>query len=193
MTPLGFNRSGYDPDRPPLALHSSSAVASISHWNSRIGQFPMAYDLDEIAATSMLEAAAPSLAPELPIITAADSIGADEPRASRGSRPRRRSVARRIKERLMLGVAAIALFGAWVWLPHESSYTTSASPLADTDGPSDAMAPAEATVATSPAESKSTMPVWFTPESLTLPAVALRSSAQAAADAAIPLPAPRPR
>jgi hypothetical protein len=192
MTPLVLNRLNYDPDRPQLVLHSSPAAASIAHRNSVIGRCPMAYDLDEAASASMFEAAAPSLAPELPILTAADSISADEPRVPRDLRPRRRSVARRIKERLVLGVAALALFGAWIWLAPESSYTTSASPLTDTDVPSGSIAAAEATAAISPVASNSTMPVWFSPETLRLPAVVLPPSAPSGADAAVPLPVPRP-
>lgn len=51
-----------------------------------------------------------------------------QPEAFADLPPRRRSVARRIKERLVLGVAALALFGASVWIiPYESSDTAGSS------------------------------------------------------------------
>ena len=43
-------------------------------------------------------------------------------------RPRRQSIARRVKKRLIVGTAALALFGLWVWItPDESPGTTSST------------------------------------------------------------------
>src|SRR5712675_1518782 len=58
----------------------------------------------------------------------ADSITAYQQRAFNEFGPRPRSVARRVKQRLVLGVAALVLFGLSGWfIPDESSGTTSST------------------------------------------------------------------
>jgi|SRR5215469_12750414 len=61
----------------------------------------------------------------------ADSVTARQERILNDLHPRQRSVARRVKKRLVLGIAALALFGLSVWIiPAEPADTTSA-PSAD--------------------------------------------------------------
>src|SRR5258708_33124147 len=71
------------------------------------------------APAPTIEPAAPSILPELPRLAYSDSI-AVEPRVLRTLGHPRRSVARRVTERLVLGVAALVFFAALIWSPNEA-------------------------------------------------------------------------
>jgi hypothetical protein len=87
-----------------------------------------------------------------------NSITAHQRRVLRVLRPRR-SVARQITERLILGVAALALFGAPVLItPYESPGTTSSPPVHSIEKSQDRVALGEPKAAI---QSMPTMPNWL--------------------------------
>jgi hypothetical protein len=117
----------------------------------------MATDLDEFTFASRSAAAAPSQSLDQAFF--ADSITARQQRAFKDLRHRRRSVARRVKERLILGVATLVLFGATVWtIPNESPVTTSSPPVHRVEKSQDRIASAEPTLAI---QSRPMMPIWL--------------------------------
>lgn len=60
-----------------------------------------------------------------------DSVTARQERILTDFHPRKRSVARRVKKRLVLGMATLALFGLWVWVvPDAAPDTPSVDPPA---------------------------------------------------------------
>jgi hypothetical protein len=129
-------------------------------------------------AVSIVEAA-PPIVPELPGLTPADSILAvEEPEALRILRAPRRSIARRITERLILGVAALALYGAWAWIPDESPRATISPALRGTTGSPEVNAPTETTGAITAAASNPRPPSWFSPDILYVPSWAPSPSPQ---------------
>jgi hypothetical protein len=111
--------------------------------------------------------AAPSIVPELPGVTYSDSVIAVEPRVSRALRSPPRSIARRITERLILGVALLALYAVWIWIPPETPRTTQV--LRGTLEPEEIVRP-ESTAAIKAPASKPTPPPWFSPQLLYVPA-----------------------
>jgi hypothetical protein len=143
----------------------------------------------EVVSTSpaAISSAAPSIVPELPGVTRSEAVLAVEPRVLDTLCSAPRSVARRITERLMLGVAALALYAAWAWLPSEGPRETQV--LRSTIRPEE-IAPGETTAAITAAASNPSPPSWFSPQLLYVPtwmpppADALRGG--------VPLPLPRP-
>ena len=131
--------------------------------------------------------AAPSIVPELPGVTRSEAVIAVEPKVLDTRRSAPRSAARRITERLMLGVAALALYAAWVWLPSEGPRETQV--LRGTIRPGE-IASGETTAAiTAPASNPSPLP-WFSPQLLYIPTWMPPPSG--ALRGGVPLPLPRP-
>jgi len=133
---------------------------------------------------STTNATAPSIVPELPGVTYADSvIAVVEPSVSRTLRSPPRSVARRVAERFVLGVAALALYVAWIWILPDAARETPV--LRGTTEP------AESSTASIPARaSQQTPPPWFSPQLLYIPTRMPPPSPSP--PAGVPLPMPRP-
>jgi hypothetical protein len=91
----------------------------------------------------------------------ADHITAHQQRVFNDLRPRR-TVARRVKERLVVGVAGLALFGLSVWIALDESPSTTSStdspPVHRIEKSQDRVASARPAVAT---QSAPTMPSWL--------------------------------
>ena len=138
-------------------------------------------------AASPIDVAAPSVMPELPRVTRSDAIISVEPRVLRILLPAPRSIGRRITERLILGVAALALCAAWIWLSPEAPRKPQV--LRGTLEPEE-IAPAESTAAITAPESKPTPPPWFSPQLQYVPTWMPPPSA--APRSGVPLPMPRP-
>jgi hypothetical protein len=104
--------------------------------------------------------------PEFPSVTFSDAIAFVEPRVLQELRPARRSLARRITERLILGSAALASYAALVGLPAESPRApqTLRGSLEVEEN-----APAENTAAITAYGSRATPPPWFSPQLLYVP------------------------
>jgi hypothetical protein len=167
-------------------------IARVHCFGSHSARSPMENSLpatDSVSAnlaTSTIDPAAPSIVPELPGLKLSDSIIAAEPRDLPARCPPQRPIARRITERLILGVAALALYGAWIWIPDGAHRTTPA--LRGRIGSPEEIAPKSTAAITAP-EPKA-MPDWFSPQLLYMPtwtpppSVPLRTE--------VPLPMPRP-
>jgi hypothetical protein len=139
------------------------------------------------ANPAAIDSAVQTSLPKLPGVTRLDAIVAVEPRVLRVLRPVPRSIARRITERLMLGVAALALYAASVWVPPEGPREIQV--LRGAIRPEE-IAPAESTGSITAPASKSTPPLWFSPQLLYVP-----TSMPPPSDplrAGVPLPLPRP-
>jgi hypothetical protein len=112
--------------------------------------------------------AAPTMGgvPELPSLTFSDVITFVEPRFLRYLLPARRSFSRRITERLILGIAALASYAALIWLPAEAPRApqTLRGALEATE-----IAPADSTAAITSYGSRATPPPWFSPQLLYVP------------------------
>jgi hypothetical protein len=117
------------------------------------------------------EPSAPFIMPSLPSDGRAEVTVAVDPRVLRLSGPKPRSLVRRIAERLVLGVAALALFGVWVWMAGQTP-STNTSPLRGTNASPETVALPEPDAAITNPESKSLMPAWFSPQILYSPAMA---------------------
>jgi hypothetical protein len=143
-------------------------------------------DIDSVStssAASIDAAAAPSIVPELPSITPADSILAVDLESFPILRAPRRSMARRITERLILGVAALALYGTWVLIPDESPRATISPALRGTTGSPEVNSPTETTGAITTAASNPSPPSWFSPDILYVPSWTPPASSPARAEA----------
>jgi hypothetical protein len=141
-------------------------------------------------AAPTIEAAAPSIVPELPSITPADSILAVERGSLRVLRAPRRSIARRITERLILGVAALILYGTWVWISYESPRATISPALRGTTESPGVNAPTKTTAAITTAASNPSPPSWFSPDILYIPSWTPPASSPARAEAPSSVAAP---
>ena len=98
-----------------------------------------------------------------------------------------RSFVRRIAERLTLGVAALALFGIWVWIAGQTPSTTDTLPL-DSTKPSPATLAPPATAITNP-ESRSQIPAWFSPQIILYWPIVAPSTPPPRAEVPVPSPA----
>jgi hypothetical protein len=98
----------------------------------------------------------------------------------------RRSVARRVGERLALAVVALALAGIGLWMMGErrDEATTSSPGVAQSSEP--------AAAADSAADAKAQPPAWLSPEMFYTPPPAPAPAPPAAPHADVPLPIPRP-
>jgi hypothetical protein len=139
------------------------------------------------ASPGAIGSAAPSIVPELPGVARSEAVIAIEPRVLDTLRSAPRSVARRITERLMLGVAALALYAAWVWLSSEGPRQTQV--LRGTIRPEE-IAPRETTAAITAPASNPSPPPWFSPQLFYVPSWMPPPSD--AVRAGVPLPLPRP-
>jgi hypothetical protein len=117
-------------------------------------------------AALAIDSAAPPIVPELPRVIRSDAIIAVEPRVSRTLRSQPRSIARRITERIVFAVVALALYAAWIRIPPEAPRMTQV--LRGTIGPEE-IAPAETTAAIPAHASKPIPPPWFSPQLLYQP------------------------
>jgi hypothetical protein len=124
--------------------------------------------------------------PELPSLTFSDVIAFVEPRVLQGLLPARRSFSRRITERLILGIAALASYAALVWLPAEAPRApqTLRGALEAAE-----IAPAESKAAMTSYGSRATPPPWFSPQLLYVPSWMLPPARTPQLRA--PLPEPR--
>jgi hypothetical protein len=147
---------------------------------------PQAGELGSPSSAAM-GSAAPASVPELPGVTRSEAVIAVESRVLDTLRSAQRSAARRITERLTLGVAALALYAAWVWLPSEGPRETQV--LRGTIRP-EGIAPPETTAAITAPASNLSPPPWFSPQLLYVPTWIPPPSD--APRAAVPLPLPRP-
>jgi hypothetical protein len=147
---------------------------------------PQAGELGSSSPAAM-GSAAPSSVPELPGVTRSEVAIAVEPRVLDTLRSAQRSAARRITERLTLGVAALALYAAWVWLPSEGPRETQV--LRGTIRP-EGIAPGEIPAATTAPASNLSPPPWFSPQLLYVPT--WTPPASDAPRPGVPLPLPRP-
>jgi hypothetical protein len=125
--------------------------------------------------------------PELPSVTFSDAITFVEPRVLQDLLPARRSFARRITERLILGIAALASYAALVGLPTESPHAPQTLRGALE---AEEIAPAESTAAITTYGSRVTPPPWFSPQLLYVPS--WMPPPAGAPQLRAPLPAPRP-
>jgi hypothetical protein len=141
------------------------------------------------SAIPVKEASATFIMPSLPSEGRAEVTVAVDPRVLRLSGPQPRSLVRRIAERLVLGVAALALFGVWVWMAGQTPSTTNTLPLRGTNASPATIAPPEPDPAITNPESKLLMPAWFSPQILYPPIMA--PSATAPPRIEVPVP-PRP-
>jgi len=114
---------------------------------------------------SVTESPTPSITPSLRSYDRAEATIDVDPRTLRVLRPQPRSLMRRIAERLVLGVAALTLFGVWVWMAGHTS-TMNALPLRGTNASPEAVALPGSDAAIINPESKLLMPVWFSPQNL---------------------------
>jgi hypothetical protein len=135
----------------------------------------------------------PSIVPALPSDSRPEGTITVEPRVLRVLGPQPRSIARRISERLILGVAALALFGVWVWMAGQHPLTTNSSPLRGAIASPETVAPPEPVAAITNAESKSLMPAWFSPQLLYAPTMAPSPAASPREEVPVPIPRPTPR
>jgi hypothetical protein len=135
--------------------------------------------------SAAIESAAAPVPPKLPGVTRTDAIVAPEPRVLRILRPAPRSIVRRVTERLMLGVVALALYAAWFWSSLETTPETQV--LRGTIRP-DEIAPAGVTIPTPAPQPNS--PSWFSPQLLYVPTWTPAPSDAPRAN--VPLPTPRP-
>jgi hypothetical protein len=147
---------------------------------------PQAGELGNPSPAAM-GSAAPSIVPELLGVTRSEVAVAVEPNVLDTLRSAQRSVARRITERLTLGVAALALYGAWVWLPSEGPRETQV--LRGTIRPGK-IASGETTAAITAPASNPSPPPWFSPQLLYIPTWMPPPSG--ALRGGVPLPLPRP-
>jgi hypothetical protein len=131
--------------------------------------------------------ASASIVPDLPGVTYSDSVIAVEPRVSATLRSPPRSIVRRITERLILGVALLVLYAAWIWIPPETPRTTQV--LRGTLEPEEIVRPESTAAVTAPA-SKPTPPPWFSPQLLYVPT--WMPAPPAAPRTQVPLPMARP-
>jgi hypothetical protein len=133
--------------------------------------------MDDASQAVVNPAASPTgvgVVPELPGVTFSDAITFAEPRVLQDLLPSRRSFARRITERLILGIAALASYAALVGLPTESPQVpqTLRGALEAQE-----IAPAENTAAITAHGSRATPPPWFSPQLLYVPSWMPPSSA----------------
>jgi hypothetical protein len=137
---------------------------------------------------STTNATAHSIVPELPGVTYSDSvIAVVDPSVSRTLRSPPRSVARRVTERLVLGLAALALYAAWIWILPDAARETPV--LRGTTEPAEIVP--DASTASIPARaSQQTPPPWFSPQLLYIPTWMPPPSPSP--PAGVPLPMPRP-
>jgi hypothetical protein len=168
-----------------MALPGSLPIDNSSESVNAMDDSPQVGEL-VCADPPAIGSAAPSNVPELPGVTRSEAVIAVEPRVLDTLRARR-SVARRITERLMLGVAALALYAAWVWLPSEGPRETQV--LRGAIRPEE-FAPAESTAAITAPVSNPTPPLWFSSQLLYVPTWMPARSGTPGAD--VPLPMPRP-
>jgi hypothetical protein len=137
---------------------------------------------------STTNAAAPSIVPELPGVTYSESvIAAVDPTVSRTLRSPPRSVARRVTERLVLGVAALAFYVAWIWILPDAPRETPV--LRGTTEPAEIVSDAS-TASISARASQQSPPPWFSPQLLYIPTWMPPPSPSPSAG--VPLPMPRP-
>jgi hypothetical protein len=116
---------------------------------------------------STTDPTAPSIVPELPGVTYSDSvIAVVEPIVSRTLRSPPRSVARRVAARFVLGVAASALYVAWIRTLSEAPRETPV--LRGTTEPAK-LEPAVSTAAIPARALQQTPPPWFSPQLLYVP------------------------
>jgi hypothetical protein len=133
----------------------------------------MAVDLDEQAA-SRHQTAAPSLVPDTtPVLPSdwladADDIDVGEPTVLGPVRPRR-SVSRRVMERMILAALALALLAGLAWLPDGAFGALRAALVPGVEESEDVPATPDATVADQPTEPDDALapappafPTWFT-------------------------------
>jgi hypothetical protein len=118
---------------------------------------------------------APFITPSLPSDGRAGVTAAPDPRVLRPSGPQPRPLMRRIAERLVLGVATLALLGGWVWMAGQAPFTRNALLLRGTNASAETVAALDAAI-TNPA-SKSLMPAWFSSEILYSPTMAFSATA----------------
>jgi hypothetical protein len=126
---------------------------------------------------------------ELPRVTFSDAITFVEPRVLQDLLPARRSFARRITERLILGIAALASYAALVGLPTESPQAPQTLRGAlETEK----IAPAESTAAIAAYGSRATPPPWFSPQLLYVPSWTPPPAGASQMRALTPAPRPTP-
>jgi hypothetical protein len=140
----------------------------------------------------IMESRVPSIVPALPSDSRPEGTITVEPRVLRVLGPQPRSIARRIAGRLVLGVAALALFGVWIWMAGQTPLTTNSSPPRGTIAAPETVAPPEPVAPITNAESKSLMPAWFLPQMIDNYATTITPSPAAPSRAEVPVPIPRP-
>jgi hypothetical protein len=137
---------------------------------------------------STTDPTAPSIVPELPGVLYSESvIAVVAPSTSRTVRSPPRSVALRVTERFVLGVAALALYVAWIWVLPEAPRETPV--LRPTTEPAEIVP--DASTASIPARApQQTPPPWFSPQLLYIPT--WMPTPSPSPPAGVPLPMPRP-
>jgi hypothetical protein len=138
-----------------------------------------------ITAAPITEPAPASMLPELHGVTPSDSI--IEPRVLRLLRPRR-SLGRRVTERLILGAAALLLYAALTLIPFEMPGSTVV--LRGTIDPSEQIPSAETTAAIAAPASTPAAPSWLSPNLLYVAPWPPQSPVLPKAE--VPLPLERP-
>ena len=138
-------------------------------------------------ASSTAEQIAASAIGEVHAGPFSDSI-TTPPELLRVLRPPPRSLARRITERLLLGVAALLLYAGLTWIPFEASRP--AAILRGSIESSQGTPAAESPVDFAAQPSKAEVPSWLSPNLLYVPAWSPPSPASPNAEVRLPLPRP---
>jgi len=134
----------------------------------------------------LTECPTPSITPSLRSHGRAEATIAVDPRVLRVLCPQPRSLVRRIAERLVLGVAALTLFGVWAWMAGQTSSTMNTLPLRGTNASPEAVAlPGPDAAITNP-ESKLLKPAWFSPQILYSPTMAPSATAPPRTEVPVP-------